>query len=158
MGILDDLEKVELFRDFDERDLDRVAKSAVIRTFEAGDVIIREGESYVAFYIVRSGQVDAVKDYGGPHQLQLNTHGPGDYFGEVGLLADEGAAASMVAVEDTNCLVLTKWDFQAELNEPGSKLAQILLLALAKRVSHYMHSAQAPRHDVPWPLRALKRG
>ncbi|MEK7862746.1 MAG: cyclic nucleotide-binding domain-containing protein, partial [Chloroflexota bacterium] len=45
----------------------------------------------------------------------LNTLGPNDFFGEMALFEGFPRSATVRTVEDTECLVMTRWDFLAEL-------------------------------------------
>ena len=134
MSSAEDLSKAELFADLDERDLERLARTVVAREYKAGDVILREGEPGVAFYILRKGQVSVVKEIDTPEELLLFTLGPGDVFGEMDLLLNDVRSESVRADEDCECLVLTKWDFEAELAAPDSRVANQLLPILARRI------------------------
>lgn len=84
------------------------------RTFKAGSFILREGEEGDAAYIVVSGKCEIRKDLpGGPEVLQ--TVGPGAVFGEMAILDAGPRTASVVAVEDTDVLVVTSTVLEQEL-------------------------------------------
>jgi CRP-like cAMP-binding protein len=50
------------------------------------------------------------------------------------LFENQRRSASVRAVEATDCLVLTRWDFNAELTAAGSRIAISLLPVLARRI------------------------
>jgi CRP/FNR family transcriptional regulator, cyclic AMP receptor protein len=129
MAIEDVFAEVELFSQLTRADLSTLAKLAVSRKFSAGDEIVKEGEQGVAFYIVASGRAEAYRG-----NLKLGSFGAGDYFGEMALLDNSLRSATIRATEDTECLMLTKWDFNAELNRPDSRVAIALLPVLAARL------------------------
>ena len=64
--------------------------------FLKGEVIIQEGDFSQELYIVVTGQVRIVKDYGTPHARTLNHLGVGDFLGEMAIF--EGAPRSATAV------------------------------------------------------------
>ena len=144
MSIEDTLTNVEIFSELPRRDLARLAEVTVVRRFSKGDVIVREGELGVAFYVVSSGVVEVVKDLGTPSEHVLATLKPGDFFGEMALFDNQVRSASVRAVEDTELLVLTKWDFNAELTTNGSTMALSLLAILARRIRKLQDAA--PSH------------
>jgi len=115
MLVEDTLARVPLFSQLSRRDLKRLAGAVVTRHHEKGEVIVREGDDAVAFHVLTSGRVQVVKGLGGARQKVLATLGPGEFFGEMGLLDSFPRSASVVALEDTGCLVLSRWDFLAEL-------------------------------------------
>ena len=134
MATEDILAKVELFAELDREDLERLAKVTIVRDFKAGDVIVREGELGVAFYVVSEGRVEVVKGLGGDHEQVMATIGPNSFFGEMALFDNQVRSASVRAQTDTRCLVLTKWDFNAELTGSGCRIAIAMLSVLARRI------------------------
>jgi len=124
----DALAAVPLFSQLEHKDLARLAKSAVSRKYAPGDAIVGEGEQAVAFYVIVSGKVEVSK--GG--QL-LNTLGAGDFFGEMSLLDGHPRVATLKAIDPTECLVIARWDFTAELNTDPS-IAASMLPTLSRRI------------------------
>ncbi len=142
MSVEESLAKVELFSELDKDDLERLAKVTVVRSFKAGDIVVREGELGVAFYIVASGKVEIVKGLGTGNEQVLATAEPGNFFGEMALFDNQVRSASVRAVEDTECLVLTKWDFNAELTTSPS-ITHAMFTILARRLRNMQ---EAPTH------------
>jgi CRP-like cAMP-binding protein len=140
MAIEETLAKVELFADLEQEDLERIAKACVIREFKPGDVVVREGEAGVAFYIIDKGRVEVVRGLGSPDEQVLDVMGPTSFFGEMALFDNHVRSASIRALEETRCLVLTKWDFNAELAQ-NSHIAVAMLAILARRIRHLSEEA-----------------
>lgn len=84
------------------------------KTFLAGSFILREGETGDAAYIIVSGKCEIQKELpNGPETLQ--TVGPGDVFGEMAILSEGPRTASVVAIEDTDVLVVTSAVLEQEM-------------------------------------------
>jgi NADH dehydrogenase len=80
--------------------------------YEAGEVIVSQGEIGDKFYVVVKGSVEIVReDRGQP--TRLATLGPGEHFGEVALLKDVVRTATVRALEATDLLSLGRGDFAA---------------------------------------------
>jgi CRP/FNR family transcriptional regulator, cyclic AMP receptor protein len=121
----DEIARVPLFSELDESDIKRMGKVVVPRTFPKGSTIVNEGEQAVAFYIIRDGSVEIRK--GGN---SLATKKGGESFGEMALLDGYPRSTTIVALEDTECLVMTRWDFTAELRtNPSIALAMLPVLS-----------------------------
>lgn len=91
-----------------EEQLAGLAGMARQRTFDAGDELIRAGESRAAaMYVIVSGGVE-VRSGG----AVVATLGPGDSVGELALVSPNLArTADVIATEDTTVVVLARWDF-----------------------------------------------
>jgi CRP-like cAMP-binding protein len=120
---------VALFSHLTDRQRGRLAALATTRSYEAGAVIVRAGDTSMSFYVVLSGRVrvqrPGARD-GGGHVREL---GPTGSFGEMGLIDDQPRSATVVAIEPTTCGLLAKWDFANELREdPDIALALLPVL------------------------------
>jgi len=132
-AIEETLANVELFSDLEPEDLSRLAKVTIVRDYKQGDVIVRENEAGVAFYVVAKGSVEVVKGLGTSGEQVLARLGPGSFFGEMALFDNQVRSSSVRAAEDCQCLVMAKWDFNAELLANG-RIALALLAVLARRI------------------------
>jgi CRP-like cAMP-binding protein len=74
--------------------------------FLAHEIIFSEGDFSQELYIVASGEVDIVKDYGGPQERSLNTLRSGDFFGEMAIFEGAPRSATVRATLESELLVL----------------------------------------------------
>ena len=128
MAYEETLASVPLFSRLERSDLARLGKAVVSRKYPKGETIVKEGEQAVAFYVIVSGEVEVTK--GGK---TLDTMGPGVFFGDMALLDGYPRSATVSALENTECLVMTRWDFTAELRT-NPTIALALLPVLCKRI------------------------
>ncbi|MCH7697760.1 MAG: cyclic nucleotide-binding domain-containing protein [Chloroflexi bacterium] len=115
------LAAIPLFSRLEKDDIARLAKSVVPRSYAKGATIVKEGEQAVAFYVIVSGKVDVTK--GGE---KVGEKRAGQPFGEMALLDGFPRSTTVVASEDTECLVMTRWDFTAELKSNPSMALSML--------------------------------
>ena len=120
------LKEVPLFSDLNNRELEQVAQSMKRRQFSAGQEIAREGESGVGFFVIEDG--NAKVSVHGDERRRL---GPGDYFGEIALIAQGARTATVTAESELTALGMTFWDFRP-LVEGNASIAWKLLQAFAK--------------------------
>jgi CRP/FNR family cyclic AMP-dependent transcriptional regulator len=133
MSSEDALAKVPLFSQFSRKDLERLAKGTVTRDFASGSVIVKEGDQALGFFLILSGRAEVFKGAESPNPRVISTLGAGDFFGEMALLDGYMRSASVRAVEDTKCLVLSRWDFLAELRT-SPYIAMQMLSVLSRRL------------------------
>jgi CRP-like cAMP-binding protein len=126
---IDLLKQVPLFADVERRDLRDIANTMKERNFSAGQVIATEGQSGVGFFVIEEGEASVEVD--GNEVARL---GPGDYFGEIALIAESARTATVKAESDIRALGLTSWEFRP-LVETNASIAWKLLEALAKRLA-----------------------
>jgi CRP/FNR family cyclic AMP-dependent transcriptional regulator len=98
------------------------------RTFNAGDTVTEEGKGGAGFFVIEDGS--AKVSVGGQ---DVRTIGAGDYFGEIGLIADIDRTATITAETDLRCYGMTFWDFRP-LVETNASIAWKLLQSMAQRL------------------------
>jgi len=125
---VDLIKSVPLFSDLDNRELKEVAESMKERTFAAGETVTQEGTGGAGFFVVEEGT--ATVSFGGQ---DVRTIGAGDYFGEIGLIADIDRTATITADTYLHCYGMTFWDFRP-LVESNASIAWKLLQAMASRL------------------------
>ncbi|MCH7617097.1 MAG: cyclic nucleotide-binding domain-containing protein [Chloroflexi bacterium] len=124
MGREDLLKSVPIFSELGRGDLSRLAKLMVERTIKAGDAVIEENDQAAGFFVVSSGKLEVERQ-----GKTLATYGPGDFFGEMALFEGFPRSATVRAVEDSELLAMTRWDFTAELkNRPQIALSMLPVL------------------------------
>ncbi|HSL64780.1 MAG TPA: cyclic nucleotide-binding domain-containing protein [Gaiellaceae bacterium] len=122
------LKRVPLFEGLSDREVGMIAGSMKERTFPAGRQVAREGQHGVGFFVIADG--DAAVTVGGQPVGRL---GPGDYFGEIALIADSDRTATVTAETDLRCYGMTSWDFRP-LVEEHAEIAWKLLQAVARKI------------------------
>jgi serine/threonine-protein kinase len=98
------------------------------KAFQAGALIIREGDGADAAYMIVRGRCRAFRAVG-DKQETLAIMGPGDVFGEMALLLDAPRAASVEAVDPVTVLVLGKSTMTEGLGVDGWTGALVRALA-----------------------------
>jgi voltage-gated potassium channel len=108
--------------------LARVAACAAEVTREAGQVLALPDDPGSGMYVIRAGTV-AVELRTGTIEL-----GPGDFFGELALLVEDGTRVARVrATSELHCISIPRDDF-LELVETEPAFALHLLRELARRL------------------------
>ena len=126
--ILDLLADVSLFSGCTKKELAEIVSAAKVVAHDAGDVIAREGQRGLGFFLVVDGQADVT--IGGAKKATL---GRGEFFGEVSLLDEGPRSATVTAATPITLLGLTGWAFK-DLIERHPTIALKMLETVAGRV------------------------
>jgi CRP-like cAMP-binding protein len=127
------LVKSTIFSVLERGSLDALARAATVRRFTPGDLLVKEGDEAVAFFVVCEGQLEVVKGLGQKGERVVGTLNPADFFGEMALLDGFPRGASVRAATDCECLVLTRWDFLGEVRS-NIQMALAILPVLSRRL------------------------
>jgi CRP/FNR family cyclic AMP-dependent transcriptional regulator len=110
--VVSQLEKVPLFSDCSQRELQTISKAVKDVDHPAGTVIAREGEPGVGLFVISDGTADVT--IGGKKKATLSR---GDFFGEIALLDGGPRTATVTANTDVKLLGLTEWVFRGLMHE-----------------------------------------
>jgi CRP-like cAMP-binding protein len=133
MELEQQLATVPLLAGLDGRVRKRLAGVGKRRTYATDERIVEEHQIGTALYIVLSGSVRVER--GGTKIAELGT---GDFFGELALIEQHPRSASVVAEEETECLLLPAWEFTALLSE-HPEIAVPIMNALIDRMHRGEH-------------------
>jgi len=122
------LTRVPIFSNCSAEEISAIASLAQEAVFEPAQIIVTQGSPGQAFYMITSGRVEILRDGG-----LLGVFGPGDFFGEMSLLDSAPRSATIKALDEVSCLMLSSWDFKALLERHPS-IAIKLLEVLSRRL------------------------
>jgi CRP/FNR family cyclic AMP-dependent transcriptional regulator len=126
------LEKILLFQGVQKQSLDALEKTLRPRSFNKGDMVIRQGDEGDALYLVITGRLKVVSSCEEGKEALLDFFGPNDYFGELALLDPNVRSASVIAVENSDLLCITRRKLMNFLQDnPEANLS--LMRGLARR-------------------------
>ena len=101
----------QLFEGLSELELNAVSAFLEPRRIKDGEVLFREGANGEELYILISGKISAWKTQPDGTQRWLFDVKPGDFFGEMSIIANETRSATLTARTDTELLALHGIDF-----------------------------------------------
>jgi len=97
-------------------------------SLQLGHTVIREGQPTESFFILVSGNVQVTR--AGKPAARL---GPGDFFGEIGMLDHGPATATVVADGPVEAMVLSHAQFRDAI-KGNDNLAMQVIAAMAERL------------------------
>jgi cAMP-dependent protein kinase regulator len=113
---LKELAASSLFASFKREALVEVLASTEVRSYDAGDIIVTEGEAGSSLFLIVSGMVKVFTKTDDGANLQLAELGLGDFFGEVSLLTGRPRTATITAHTDVTVIELERTSFEAIVN------------------------------------------
>jgi CRP-like cAMP-binding protein len=126
---IEHIRAVPLFARASKSELAEVAKLADEIDFGPGKELIREGETGREFFVLLDGTADVRRN-----GRKIRTLGPGDFFGEIALVANTPRTATVVTSSEVELLVITARSFKMLLDHQP-QLANKVLTALAERLA-----------------------
>ena len=127
------LKSVPLFASFPDEQLRTLVSVVTRRSAPRGSVIMTAGDQIDSLYIVISGRLKVMMADADGKEVILSLIGPGEFFGEMGLIDDNPRSASVVAIEPCELLSITKRDFRKCMAE-NFEMAMTVMRGLVRRL------------------------
>jgi peroxiredoxin 2/4 len=105
----------KIFPDLVGPELNALGERAERVSFAAGETIVAEGDLADRFYVIARGEVAISRRSPEGEEVKLAKLGSGQFFGEVGILAETRRTATVRAVGDVELLALSWKEFQQTL-------------------------------------------
>jgi CRP/FNR family cyclic AMP-dependent transcriptional regulator len=134
---IDLLGSVPLFSECTGKELRAIAGVAKEVAHNQGDVLAREGDRGIGFFVIAEGTAKVSIGDRGRGKL-----GPGDFFGEISLLDEGPRSATVVAESPMRLYGLTAWTFR-QLVAKNPSISRKLLKVMADRLRR---TSQDPTH------------
>lgn len=110
----------------------------------AGEAIVEQGDPATHFYVVKSGEIEVSQELADGSVRPIRRHGPGETFGEVGILRRTPRTATIRALTESVVMQLPAEEFVAGVAFSAAE-GNILLA----RVNEYLAADADRAHLVP---------
>ncbi|HEY6777034.1 MAG TPA: cyclic nucleotide-binding domain-containing protein [Thermoleophilaceae bacterium] len=122
------LRSLPLFADVSDEELSQIATFAQEISVEARRELVREGDFSYEFMAIEEGEAEVTRH--GEHVADL---GPGDFFGEMGLLEKTLRNATVTAKTPMQLVTLTGWDLRRIERTVPQAVARVRAVLEARR-------------------------
>lgn len=136
------LKELSLFKGFTSSQLSELVQKSQRKEFKPGDEIIRFGQPGKFLGIVLSGEAEAVVDRGKESQRRLGFNRPGDFLGEMSLLTGEPTSADVIALEDTELLLIPQDVFSSYL-AVNPEAIKVMAKTMSERLRNRQQNEEA---------------
>jgi CRP/FNR family transcriptional regulator, cyclic AMP receptor protein len=115
------LRNIPVFADMSDADLRRIATFATEDSAPEGTTLVREGDYSTELIAIEEGTAEVLHE-----GRRLATLGPGDVFGETGVLERGLRNASVVATSPLRIVKLTTWEIKRLTPETVQRLRELV--------------------------------
>jgi CRP/FNR family cyclic AMP-dependent transcriptional regulator len=127
------LRAVPLFSSFPEDQLRTLATMVNRKSLPRGAMVMAAGDPTDSLYIVLSGRLKVMMSDADGKEVILSILGPGEFFGEMGLIDDSPRSASVIGIEPCELLSISKRDFNKCLAD-SFEMAMAVMRGLVQRL------------------------
>ncbi|MGB0494986.1 MAG: Crp/Fnr family transcriptional regulator [Kangiellaceae bacterium] len=121
-----DLNSFDLFNYLEPKEIEDVLSHVHHRNFRKKTQIVTEGDDSHSLYFLLEGKVKVYLNDKSGKEIIINTHVPGDFFGELGLVKSIPRTASVMTLEECKIGVMQEFDFKHCIsNYPAFSIALI---------------------------------
>jgi cAMP-dependent protein kinase regulator/CRP/FNR family cyclic AMP-dependent transcriptional regulator/cGMP-dependent protein kinase 2 len=117
----DRLKTIPLFSSLSDKALDTVSVFSSETSVSTGKRLVHEGDYSYDLIVIETGTADVIK--GGE---VIGSLGPGDVFGEMGMLSGARRTADVIATSPMRLITLSKWDLRRISTEVSDQLQSLV--------------------------------
>jgi CRP/FNR family transcriptional regulator, cyclic AMP receptor protein len=127
------LKTVPLFASLGEEQLRTLTAMVTRKSAPRSTTIMAGGDPTDSLYIVLSGRLKVMMSDSEGKEVILAILGPGEFFGEMGLIDDEPRSATVVTIEPCELLSIAKREFKKAMAE-NWQMTEAVMRGLVKRL------------------------
>jgi CRP/FNR family cyclic AMP-dependent transcriptional regulator len=127
------LRAVPLFSSVPDEQLRTLATVVTRKSLARGATVMVAGDQTDSLYIILSGRLKVMMSDAEGKEVILSILGPGEFFGEMGLIDDSPRSASVVGIEPCELLSIAKRDFNKCLAD-NFEMAMAVMRGLVRRL------------------------
>src|SRR4029453_4902353 len=130
-----------LFADLDNATIALIVASFTEEVWPAGHIVIEEHAPGDTLYIIIDGQVQISRTFQNGEQQVIRQMGPGEFFGEMGLLEDKPRSARVSTLTPTTFLAVTRQRFNTLIEQHPAVAINFLKAISAQLRQQYQEQA-----------------
>ncbi len=141
------ISNIDLFKVLEAEELAQLSNSVVIHTVAAGQKIITEGETSTSMYGLAEGLLQVSISRGENENLNIAIMEPGEFFGEMSMLAGEPRSATVTTLVDSVIYELSRDSFNEVLSKRTEIVESISRLIAERQMENIERLDYATRQE-----------
>jgi len=105
------IENISLFSGLSDEALAEIEKHGSIKTYRKNTIVINQDDETDSLYVILSGSVKVFISGEDGREAVLSHQGSGEYFGEMALIDRQPRAASVMTLEPSRFMIISRGDF-----------------------------------------------
>ncbi len=122
------LEGVSLFSSLSKKELGQLSQWTDSIAVEAGYELVKEGQFAHEFFVIEEGSAEVIQN-----GERLGELGPGDFFGEIGLIETQRRTATVIATTPMQLIVMFQREFK-QMEQQMPAIADRIRAAIRARL------------------------
>jgi cAMP-dependent protein kinase regulator len=110
-----------VFSQLERSELSRLAAFATEESYPVGAKLVRQGDFSTELFVIEEGSAEVVRD-----GVAIDTVGPGDVIGEIGVLEKAKRGADVIVTEPLLAIKVTHWEIRRLSRETLARLQAIV--------------------------------
>lgn len=135
---IDVLSSIPYFREVEPSILKSMAGAAILRKYEAGQILFLDSEPCIGLYIVQDGWLKGFKQASSGREQIIRCIGPGEVLNEVGVLAEGKNLVIVQALVPSTVWIIPR-EMLLKLLDAHPQLCRLMAHNLAQRVYHLIN-------------------
>ena len=127
------LRALPMFAPLGDAQLAAIARVAALRRVPRHGVVVNAGDVIDSIYLILSGGLKVVMGDQEGREVILSMLGPGDFFGEMGVIDDHPRSATVRATDESSLVVIAQAEFQRCMAD-NNEVALYVMRNLVKRL------------------------
>ncbi|MBL6988267.1 MAG: cyclic nucleotide-binding domain-containing protein [Bacteriovoracaceae bacterium] len=143
-----------LFYELYDDEISEIIKSCHVASYKPGDYIIKQGDTGTEICVVLSGLANITIDKSGTSQI-ITTISKGDFFGELVLINETKRTANIIAVKNTDILVMTYANFYS-FYKKNPDVFSLMVLNVTRLITKRLKNSNQVISDLSDKLQKYK--
>ena len=131
----DQVQRVDIFQNFNEADINLLISNSNIRNFEPNENIVTESQEGDSLFIILSGNARVSINKDG-NDVKLGLLSPGDTFGEFSLLTGDKRSATVKAINHSECIEISKEALKSILEKDPELIDELASIMASRQESN----------------------